>query len=125
MPLGATDGAHRHCAAGGLIDAQRLGELGLSRIAPGVKHILAAGVAGEVNEVQRAFVIQHGFGLETVAGHAGKAHGGLRRRDSSSGSGNGESNQDRQSPQFHIGKAYQHPPAKQSPAAICLEETGL
>ncbi len=37
--LGATDGAHLHCAAGGVIDAQRLGELGLSRIAPGVKHI--------------------------------------------------------------------------------------
>jgi len=75
--------------------------------------------------VQRAFVIQHGFGLKTVAGHAGEAHGGLRRRDSPSGFGNGESNQDRQSAQFHSVKAYQHPAAKQSPAAICLEETGL
>ena len=54
--------------------------------------------------MQRAFMIQHGFGLETVAGHAGEAHGGLRRRDSSSGSGNGKSNQDRQSAQFHRGK---------------------
>ena len=113
---GTPDGAHRHRAAGGLVDPQRLGELGLAGLAPRVKNVRATGVAGEVNQVQRAFVIEYGLGLDTVGGHAGEAHGGLRRRDGPSGSGHDASNQDRQSAQFHGGKAYQRTAAKQCPA---------
>ena len=87
--LCAPDGAHRHRAAGAIVDLKRLGECGVARLSTGVKNIRAAGVAGEVNQVQRAFVIQHGLGLDTVAGHAGEAHGGLRRRDGRGGSEDG------------------------------------
>ena len=52
--------------------------------------------------MQRAFVIQHGFGLETVAGQAGEATAKATKTDN------------RRS--FIAEKAYKQPAAKQCPA---------